>query len=175
MAIRKATTKDARPISMVLLRSWQTAYRGILPDAVLDAQCLEHFLPYWALTLGTPRESRTWVVERSGEVAGFVHIGPGRDDGGDPERTAELYGMYVDPEHTGSGAGKELMNTAMAHFGSGPWSEATLWVLDGNRAGRDFYESLGWEVEGSSKTVTSVTGHTMEHVRYRIDLSDGDA
>jgi ribosomal protein S18 acetylase RimI-like enzyme len=127
------------------------------------------------MKLDRPGESKTWVADQGNIVTGFVHLGPTRDDEGDPARTGELYGMYVDPDHTGDGLGKELMDTAMAFFSTGPWSEATLWVLKGNGPGRSFYEALGWETEGTIKTVTSITGHTMEHIRYRIDLPAGDA
>ena len=35
--IRPAIPADARPIAEVHVRTWQEAYRGIVPDAVLDA------------------------------------------------------------------------------------------------------------------------------------------
>lgn len=170
MTLRRARPDDARPIASILLRSWQTSYRGILPDPVLDAQRLQHFLPYWEAVLAEVGETRTWVAERSGTVVGFAHAGPSRDEAGDPDRIAELYAMYVDPDHTGGGIGTRLMEAVMAHFAAGPWLEATLWVLEGNRRARAFYERNEWQADGVRTEVASATGHTLIHTRYRIEV-----
>jgi hypothetical protein len=40
-AVRPATPDDADAIASVHVRSWQAAYRGIVPDAMLDALSIQ--------------------------------------------------------------------------------------------------------------------------------------
>jgi hypothetical protein len=45
--IRIATIDDAIDIAAVHVRSWQTAYRGMIPDDFLASQSVEKRLPMW--------------------------------------------------------------------------------------------------------------------------------
>ena len=77
--IRSATPADARPIAEVHVRTWQEAYRGIVPDAVLDALDVDERERSWNKWIGTPPEGvETFVADEDGAVVGFVNIGPDR-------------------------------------------------------------------------------------------------
>src|SRR5205823_282227 len=62
----------------------------------------------WRGILGKP-ESPTLVAEVGGELVGFVGVGPSRDAEGE----AELYAIYLDPRHFGTGVGRALMDAAV--------------------------------------------------------------
>ncbi|MGH2840330.1 MAG: hypothetical protein ACRDKY_05850 [Solirubrobacteraceae bacterium] len=47
MTVRTATRDDAHPIARVHVRSWQVAYRGLLPDAILDGLSVEERRTIW--------------------------------------------------------------------------------------------------------------------------------
>ena len=80
----------------------------------------------------------------------------------------ELFAIYVDPEAWGRGAGRALMDTALAslreHF-----DEAVLWVLEDNPRTRRFYELAGWVHDGGRDTF-SRWDVDAPVVRYRIAL-----
>jgi hypothetical protein len=45
--IRPATAEDAAGIAAVHVRSWQVAYRGQLPDALLDSLSVDQRTRWW--------------------------------------------------------------------------------------------------------------------------------
>jgi hypothetical protein len=83
-AIRPARVEDVAQMALVNVRSWQETYRGLVPDAVLDAPGLvaarERF---WtaALTDERCRENRVAVAERDGELVGIAMSGPPLEHG----------------------------------------------------------------------------------------------
>jgi GNAT superfamily N-acetyltransferase len=168
VSLREARPEDAEAMADLNVRAWQAAFAGLVPQALLDGQRTEPRVRYWQEHLPSQPPERTWVVERGGRVVGLAHLGPSRDPNA-PE-AAELYGMYVEPEAVGTGAGKVLMAAAMEWFRSGPWAEAILWTLPGDHRAARFYRSWGWAPDGAAKT-----GHTplgdLDEVRYRSALS----
>ncbi len=167
VALRDAGPADASAMADLNVRAWQTAFAGLVPQTLLDGQRAEPRVRYWQEHLPSQPPERTWVAERSGRVIGLTHLGPSRDP--DCPEAAELYGMYVEPEAVGTGAGKVLMAAAMDWFHSGPWAEAILWTLPGDHRAARFYRAWGWAPDGAAKT-----GHTplgdLDEVRYRIAL-----
>ena len=94
MRTRLATTGDAAGIARVHVATWQAAYRGVLPQAYLDALQPADRLPLWETELSAPTGA-TVVAEHDSEVVGFAHVGPDRDadGGGRPRADARLYGL----------------------------------------------------------------------------------
>src|SRR5579884_2905281 len=108
--IRRATVEDAAAIAEVHIRSWQWAYRGLLPDEYLDAldETLGQRQDTWRRVLADQTStSHTWVVEQAGRVVGFASAGPSRDDDAMPE-TGEIAAIYLLQEVAGRGLGRAL-------------------------------------------------------------------
>ena len=59
--------------------------------------------------------------------------------------------MYVDPERHRGGVGRMLMAEARRRLVEDGFSEAILWVLQGNERARSFYEGEGWSPDGTSR------------------------
>jgi ribosomal protein S18 acetylase RimI-like enzyme len=142
--VRLATEGDARAIAEVQVASWQAAYRGLMPDARLDAFTVEARAPVWARIL-EKRESRTTVCVRDHVVA-FCSTGESRDTPGQ----GEIWALYAHPEVWGTGAGRELIEEAKREL-SASYSHTTLWVLAGNTRAIRFYEAAGFELDGFEK------------------------
>ena len=70
------------------------------------------------------------VAERVGEVVGFVAVGASRDDDAD----GELYAIYVDPEHWGTGVGRKLIHAAETQLRVLAHRDVVLWVFRGQSA-----------------------------------------
>ena len=168
--VRPAGPDDAVAIASAHVRSWQAAYRGIVPDTLLDALSIDRRASWWRgeLTeMATP--TACWVVERSGRVVGFASIGAARRDSASPG-LGELYAIYLEPESWSLGFGRAIMNQAIAGLRDAGFRAAILWVLADNARGRRFYERAGWQPDGATMS-WETSGATLPEVRYRIELT----
>ncbi|MGW2217083.1 N-acetyltransferase family protein [Nonomuraea sp. NPDC001684] len=172
MRIRQATPADAQALAEVHVRSWQAAYRGLLPQDHLDGLDPAARRPGWERWLaGTawPRQG-TLVAEADGRVVGFAGVLPARDDDADGATVAEVAAIYLTPESWGRGIGRALMDAALATLTEAGYREAVLWVLDANVRARRFYEAAGWHDDGVTKDDGS-RGFVLTEVRYRRSLA----
>ena len=152
MQVRVARVDDAEVVAAVHVRSWQSAYRGLIPDAYLDTLSVERRSEVWSRILtGTdlPRTG-TFVLQDGLDVIGFVHFAPTRDDDL-PASTGEVTGIYLTPNAWGRGGGRQLMDAAQASLKAAGSTTATLWVLEANLRARRFYERQGWAPDGARK------------------------
>jgi GNAT superfamily N-acetyltransferase len=159
-SVRVAQVADARAIALVHVRSWQAAYRGLLPQGYLDGLDPGQRSGRWELALGEadwPRQG-VLVAEQAGKVVGFARICPARDDDQDPATVGELGAIYLLPRAWGAGLGRELIR------------QAVLWVLDTNERARRFYAADGWRPDGAVKQ-EELDGAAMREVRYWRQLT----
>jgi ribosomal protein S18 acetylase RimI-like enzyme len=150
LEIRAATIDDARGIAIVHVTSWQTAYRGLMPDDVLDGLSVEQREGGWRRIISDPNESsRTIVADRDGEIVGWASYGPGRDDGESGQ--GQVWGLYAHPNAFSTGVGHALISAVEGALRQDGFSSAYLWVLDGNERAATFYERHGWTEDGRVK------------------------
>jgi GNAT superfamily N-acetyltransferase len=172
MEIRRALPDDAVGVATVHVRSWQAAYRGLLPELYLDQLDVEARRVGWAETIAEadwPRTGTLIATEANSNVVGFAHIGPARDDEVDPASVGELAAIYLLPEVWGSGVGRRLMAAAVNVLRDAAFAEAILWVLEGNDRAQRFYEIGGWQLDGAVKDVV-IAETSLTEVRYRLIL-----
>ncbi len=167
--LRPAEYSDSEGISRVHTRSWQSAYRGLLPDEWLDALRWQDRKVRWDAILTSEKKRHVYVATNSQrEIVGFASSGPSRDEDIDQERVHELYAIYLSPESWGKGIGTALLNVIMKEVPKTA-TRLELWVLEENFSGRRFYESKGFILDGATK-LAEIDGHQLEEVRYRIQL-----
>src|SRR5258708_6484520 len=130
LIIRPAIVEDGPAIVDIHVRSWQWAYRGLLPDEYLAnlGSNMERRLAWWGRTLPQlPPDERYWVAERAGQILGFAGtLGVCRDPDAPPQ-TAELPMIYLDPESAGQGVGRALFAQAIGDLRERGYARATLW------------------------------------------------
>ena len=171
MDIRPAQMQDVPEIAVVHVRSWQAAYRGLLPQAYLDGLDPAQRIGQWERSLSAADWSHggTLVADAGGRLSGFVSYGPARDDGADSRRAGEIYAIYLVPAAWDEGIGRQLMAAALDRLGEAAFDQVILWVLDSNARARRFYEAGGWLADGAAKRDDSF-GVPMTEVRYRRSL-----
>ena len=170
--VRPAVPADSGAIGLVHVRSWQSAYRGKIPQDYLDGLDPARRAQVWRSVLGQDRPSRGGVlvaVAEGGGITGFASFGPSRDGDTDSRVTGEVFAIYADPDAWGTGTGRALMGSAVAELARLGYADAILWVLDTNDRARRFYALAGWEEEGTNKTDGS-RGFDITEVRYRRTL-----
>ncbi len=167
VTIRRATIDDAVPITETHVRSWQRAYRGLIPQDYLDGLDPAQRVARWEeiLTLVDWSAGGVLVAEDRSGVAGFASFGPTRDDE-DRRMVGEIMAIYLAPYAWGKGVGRELMASAAGALAAMGYGQTTLWVLDGNERARRFYEAAGFKPDGAVKEDRS-HGFVMREVRYR--------
>lgn len=171
MQVRPALTADARVVAEIHVASWQVAYRGHLPDDHLDALSVETRCAGWVELIGTtdwPRTGLLLAEDDVGEVVGFCHVAPSRDDDAGSE-VGEVTAIYLSPPRWRGGAGRLLLDAAVERLRAAGYTRATLWVLEGNDRARRFYEAMGWRPDGTTK-IDGRGSDTLVDVRYVLEL-----
>jgi ribosomal protein S18 acetylase RimI-like enzyme len=169
-AIRPARVEDAPTTASIRVRGWQAAYRGQVPDELLDSLSVEHDTVRFADHVGhLAADRRVWVAESNGEVVGFASTGPSRDEDAGGAGAGEVYAIYVRPDLYGNGIGATLLSHAARDLAGQGYERAILWTLESNGAAQRFYERAGWRLDGSKK-LDVLDGFELAEVRYAIDL-----
>jgi GNAT superfamily N-acetyltransferase len=148
--IRRATRDDAHAIALIHVRSWQHAYRGLVPDALLDGLSVEQRRTIWRQLLDNNGAMFTLVAERATEPVGFCSMTtPSRDDDDAAETTCEVAAIYVAPQAWRTGVGYALLATALHDVRQDSWHEVTLWVFSANAGAVAFYNGFGFVPDGA--------------------------
>jgi GNAT superfamily N-acetyltransferase len=169
--IRLAAVPDAADIAEVHVRSWQGAYRGLMPQEHLDALDPAARAERWTRSLGAVDGIHAGVLVAEGHegVQGFASFGPTRDPDENPEQVGEVTAIYLIPAAWGTGCGRALMTAALQRLAVAGYREMTLWVLDTNARARRFYAAAGLHPDGSEKADDS-DGFPLRELRYRRSL-----
>jgi GNAT superfamily N-acetyltransferase len=95
----------------------------------------------WDEALADPAVE-VYVAELDGAAVGSVSVGEGF-----------LRTLYVLPAHWGEGIGSALHDHALTRVATLGFTQARLWTLAENTAGRRFYERRGWTETGATRVV----------------------
>jgi GNAT superfamily N-acetyltransferase len=138
--IRRARADEAELLMRIQREAAVAAFAHVFPperypfpDAGVVAQ--------WTEALADA-DVEIYVAEIEGEPAASVGVGHGF-----------LRTLYVLPAHQGSGLGSSLHDHALERLRALGFSEAKLWTLEENHAGRCFYERRGWSLNGETREV----------------------
>jgi ribosomal protein S18 acetylase RimI-like enzyme len=168
MIIRGATPNDARAIAEIHVRSWQVAYKDIVPDSFLESLSVEQRERFWRQSLEGSGPG-TSVIEEHGEVLGWISVGPSRDAGEEPS-TRELWAIYVEPRHWRRGVGQRLWGDIEKQLKRSGVSEVTLWVLKDNTRALAFYRSNGFVDDAGIEKTVEIGETELVEVRLRKGL-----
>jgi len=166
--IRTARVYDAEAIAHVRVAAWRAAYRGLMPDSFLDRAGLEDTeaeqLRDRLRNIGGV--DRVSVAELCGRLVGYCAYGLDENDDAEPPR-GSVYDLYVHPDGWHRGIGRRLLVYATEYFKDQGFSEATLFVFEGNTRARKFYEQVGWKTDGH-RGIYERPDFSLPVLRYRI-------
>lgn len=140
-AVREAVLADAAGIARVHVDSWQTSYRGILPDTVLDR-----------IDVGQRVESRRRILASGdglhlvaydithGDIVGFCDAGAARRN---VKYAGEVYAIYLAHRAKRHGLGQEMFDRVKVWLAANGMPSMLVWVLENNHHARRFYEAMG--------------------------------
>lgn len=151
--VRAGRADDASAVARIDVASWRQTYRGIVPDAVLDALDVDEIAAQMrgrlrgiAAGAGSPLACGFVVEDEQGEVVGYVFAGPTRPlQNGAPAPSAydsEVYALYLAPGYERRGLGARLAHAAASHLDGAGARAVIIWALAQN-PNRGFYAAMG--------------------------------
>ena len=148
LLLRDALPSDADAVARVHVRTWQTAYRGLLPDAYLDSLRADERARRYTFGALDPATPQTLVALDSDELVGFATVRtlPAEGDVG------ELCALHVEPAHWNRRIGLALIEAARARLQKHGARRARLWLLEGNARAERFYRLDRWQPDGTRRT-----------------------
>jgi len=152
--VRDGRVADAAALAAVHVAAWQVAYRGLVPDAVLDGLDVVAGAARWRDLIAATDPARAVLVlvadadaDAVGDggpvLAGMASVVARTPDLG------ELEEIVVDPARWGGGGGRVLLRAATDALRAAGSTEAVLRVLPANGRAVSLYESEGWVEDGS--------------------------
>ena len=145
MIIRQAKRSDIENIASVQVRSWNTTYRGLLPDEIIDARTvesrIENMTTHWKGFEGDLVSRIVLVAENDTKgIIGFAAGGDIFHKGYSYD--SEGYAFYILEEYQQQGVGTLLMDELVTFLVSMNFKSMIIWVLEKNPA-CEFYAKLG--------------------------------
>ena len=137
--IRPALPEDADAIAHVHVLSWQSTYRGLIPQDILDDLSVEQRKDWWQRTITGPSQNEVLVVDDAGQLVGFA--GYGSERAGNRVYRGELLAIYLLEQHQRKGWGRSLVRAAAQGLLKRGITSMLVWVLSDNPS-RYFYEKL---------------------------------
>lgn len=172
--VHLAGPADAAEIARIQLDTWRTAYGDLLGQAAeLDpAQAAAR----WAEAIAHPATD-LFVATEGPFTVGFAVSGPAPEeelagpDGSlpeDAEHTGLIASVLVEPRWGRRGHGGRLLAAAGRALRSRGARTAVTWVPRSDSATLSFYRSVGWNPDGTVRTL-----HTGEREIREIRLAGG--
>jgi ribosomal protein S18 acetylase RimI-like enzyme len=145
--IRIATEADLQAVARIHIASWQDAYKGVIPDALLANRSVEGSLSGWRSTFARYPANITVAASQVGVIQGFCCAGPVVDAVRSSSFAFEIYGLHVSPDSRQQGTGAALLRGAFARARDRErMDSAIVWTLRDLRLSRRFYEREGGKV-----------------------------
>lgn len=160
--IRYADISDSKELANIHSSSWKIAYKGIVPDEILENITVEKREKYFEKALSEGWEEDA-IIYNDNEAVGLICIGKCRDE--DKNGTyGEIWGIYLLPDYWHRGIGLKLINWGLNELYKRKYKKVTLWVLEGNFNARRFYEKVGFKHDGTIKEIN--IGKKLNEYRY---------
>lgn len=169
VTIRAATAADVDQIAQINVATWQSTYRGVVSDDVLDRMSVEECRTRWLEIIREADDTaaQVLVAEQNHAVAGYCGFGPNRDV--DPVHDAELRAVYVSPAVQRAGIGRLMFDAATRSLHGAGFKSMLVWVLTENPC-RKFYEAMSGRPAGDREI--TIGGDVVAESAYAWNLAE---
>jgi ribosomal protein S18 acetylase RimI-like enzyme len=159
LAIRKMNEDDIEKVQHVARSSWNTTYKGIIPDTIQDNFVSTAYST--GMLIKRLNETLFLVAERNNEIIGFANFTPLKD-----ERKVELGAIYLYEGYQGKGIGTDLLQAGIDQLKN--VKKIYVNVEKENEAGVSFYKSRGFRIETEYEDLFD--GHILQTVRMVLEV-----
>ena len=165
VTIRLAKPDDAPDMAEIHARSWEVAYKNIIPEEYIKAKNATR--PALWQRIITDENTTQYVIEVDGKTVGIMSVAPPKDDDVD-DNYYELHGIYLHPDYYHKGIGTQAVNFAFDKARKLGKKSMNVWVFAENYNSINFYEKCGFIADG--KTHTHDYGKIVYSIRMKKDL-----
>ena len=163
ITIRLAVPADAPDMAEVGIRSWEVAYKDIIP-----AEYIRERNATRSKQFKIPDDNTTkYVIQKDSKIIGIMTIDRSYDDDLD-DSFYDLQAIYLHPDYYRQGIGSQAMEFAYDIARNLGKTAMTVWLLADNHNAKNFYEKCGFNADG--KTKTKDYGKTLTLIRMRRKL-----
>ena len=142
-SIRPAHEGDLPAISEIHVRSWQSAYVGIVPDQILQAKDVPAHETMWRGMLGRYPGNLLVAVDERASVLGFSYVAAVTDQPDDLPYDGRVYALHVGPHLKRQGIGSQLFDAAIDRLRDLRCGSIIVWTFKELAPSRRFYEQHG--------------------------------
>lgn len=159
--VHLARADDAGEVARIQHQTWLIAYREIIGVAVLDQLDTATTERRWAEAIAHP-STDVFIATEGDATVGFCVSGPAPAEelegpGGevpeDAEHTGLIATVLVEPRWGRRGHGGRLLAAAARALRSRGAHRAVTWVSESDSATLSFYRGIGWEPDGTVRTL----------------------
>ena len=172
VAVRAARAGDVPEIARIQVDTWRTAYKPFLPESVLAALDVTAAAQAWQAAVDSPPSPahHVLVATEGSTTVGFTAVGPSAEEDARPGE-AEVAALLVEPRWGRRGHGSRLLAAAVDFLRQDGVTGLIAWVPDGDQASTAFYESAGWEPDGTAR-ILEADGGSVRETRWHVALEE---
>lgn len=157
--IRLAKLDDCEELARIKHEVWESTYRGIYPDYMIDNFDYEKHIGKFVKIVENP-DVNLFVVECEGKLIGYMDYGIPMRPFKDYQQEIGL--LYVLKEYQGKGIGKKLFDLAYKGIKERGYDEFFISCNKYNVKAQGFYEKMGGEIinideDNEDKTIPQKT------------------
>ncbi|MFA6739361.1 MAG: GNAT family N-acetyltransferase [Bacilli bacterium] len=150
ITMRYAKAYDIDTLASLHVRTFRSAYQGILPDSYLEKITFKSRKAAFSkliLELHIPQA----IFFYKDEAIGFAVFGPCRDE--DLPGYGQIQGIYIVPEYQRLGFGSLFFQWCLRELKKQGFTKICIWVFATNHRAIAFYQSQKFEFDGVAKEV----------------------
>ncbi|MEA4816953.1 MAG: GNAT family N-acetyltransferase [Lachnospiraceae bacterium] len=158
----KANIQLAEDMGYVHSKSWQKAYRGIIPDHVVDAFTPEKRTEVFKEAIAS-RPEEYYLFKANSIPAGIALLHKSHEKNA-VDTDGEIYAIYFHPDFWGTDVTHKAFEFCINRLKERGFTKINIWVLEDNKRARKFYEKYGFVFDGSKQQVE--LGKPLTEIRY---------
>jgi len=163
--IRLARPSDAPDMAEIIMRSWETAYKDILPPEYIREK--NAVRPEQYKRAITDENTNSYIIRRGDKTVGVMRIDSPQD--GDADGSCyELHNIYLHPDYFRQGIGTLAMEFAFQKARDLGKKIMLVWVISDNINAIRFYEKCGFAADGCKREKDA--GKILTSIRMRKSI-----
>lgn len=170
ITIRLAIPADAPHMAEIHSRSWEAAYKDIIPIEYINEKNATR--PALFKRIITDENTTQYVILADNKIVGIMCVAPPQkenitilNDCGIDDSFYELHGIYLHPDYYRKGIGTKAMEFAFNKARSNGKTNMIVWVFAENTNSIKFYEKCDFTADGATKIYNC--GKEMKCIRMR--------
>lgn len=151
ITMRLAIPTDTLDMAEIHMRSWEVAYKDIIPMEYIQEKNKTRLALYKRIIKDD--NTTQYVIQNDGNTVGIMSIDPLPQDDDAIDNMCELASIYLHPNYFRQGIGTKAMEFVCNIAREWKKTIMIVWVFAENTNSIEFYEKCGFIADGSIKHI----------------------